>query len=180
MRIMLVSCIALCMYAYNVHSILLLCRYWIVKNTWGSRWGSNGFFKIVRGSNNCAIESMPVAFNFNRKQSRRTLGSISPILVQLQAVRAKAAALQRAFRKSLTTQLSDEDKEIALHKAMREQVAMSFQVGMGCECVLCVRCWFGLEMISTNFGSFSGRGPLYRFAFFLLESEIEHVCMGCW
>jgi len=103
-------------------------KYWIVKNTWGSRWGSNGFFKIVRGSNNCAIESMPVSFSFNRKQSRHTLGSISPILVQLQAVRAKAAALQQSFRKSLSTQLSDEDKEIALHKAMREQVAMSSQI----------------------------------------------------
>nr|CCA18763.1 cathepsin B putative [Albugo laibachii Nc14]CCA25201.1 cathepsin B putative [Albugo laibachii Nc14] len=32
-------------------------KYWHARNSWGSFWGMNGFFKIVRGTNNLAIES---------------------------------------------------------------------------------------------------------------------------
>merc|ERR1712070_1007417 len=32
-------------------------KYWIGRNSWGSYWGENGFFKIVRGKNNLMIES---------------------------------------------------------------------------------------------------------------------------
>lgn len=31
--------------------------YWLVANSWGFSWGMNGFFKILRGSNECGIES---------------------------------------------------------------------------------------------------------------------------
>lgn len=32
-------------------------KYWIVCNTWGSSWGNDkGYFKIIRGVNNCEIE----------------------------------------------------------------------------------------------------------------------------
>lgn len=34
--------------------------YWIVKNSWGTGWGENGFFRIRRGNDECAIESMAV------------------------------------------------------------------------------------------------------------------------
>lgn len=32
-------------------------KYWLGRNSWGSYWGINGFFKIVRGTNNLNIES---------------------------------------------------------------------------------------------------------------------------
>ncbi|PAA92785.1 hypothetical protein BOX15_Mlig013103g1, partial [Macrostomum lignano] len=35
-------------------------KYWIVKNSWGTSWGEQGFFRIVRGADECAIESLAV------------------------------------------------------------------------------------------------------------------------
>jgi hypothetical protein len=32
-------------------------KYWNVRNSWGTYWGMQGFFKIVRGTNNLGIES---------------------------------------------------------------------------------------------------------------------------
>jgi len=32
-------------------------NYWHVRNSWGTFWGENGFFRIVRGTNNLAIET---------------------------------------------------------------------------------------------------------------------------
>ena len=31
--------------------------FWLVRNSWGTHWGEDGFMKIVRGKNNMAIES---------------------------------------------------------------------------------------------------------------------------
>lgn len=35
--------------------------YWLCANSWSTRWGDNGFFKILRGSNHCDIESQITA-----------------------------------------------------------------------------------------------------------------------
>lgn len=30
--------------------------YWLVANSWNNDWGDHGFFKILRGSDECGIE----------------------------------------------------------------------------------------------------------------------------
>lgn len=35
--------------------------YWLCANSWNNQWGDNGFFMILRGVNECGIESNIVA-----------------------------------------------------------------------------------------------------------------------
>lgn len=35
--------------------------YWLVANSWGTWWGDKGFIKILRGSDNCGIETYVIA-----------------------------------------------------------------------------------------------------------------------
>lgn len=32
-------------------------KYWLIANTWGTRWGENGFFRMLRGTDECGGES---------------------------------------------------------------------------------------------------------------------------
>ncbi|KHJ41855.1 papain family cysteine protease [Trichuris suis] len=49
-------------------------KYWLVANSWGTDWGEDGFFKIKRGQNECAIEEYPAAGD---PMVRNTLPSLS-------------------------------------------------------------------------------------------------------
>ena len=40
-------------------------KYWLCANSWNDEWGDKGFFKILRGSNECGIEKSAVAGEFN-------------------------------------------------------------------------------------------------------------------
>merc|ERR1712060_807279 len=40
-------------------------KYWKVANSWNPYWGEKGYFRIVRGKNECGIESGAVASSDN-------------------------------------------------------------------------------------------------------------------
>ena len=58
--------LSVCGYDLN-HSVTLIGfkenQYWIVRNSWGTRWGENGYIKLAMGANTCNIRSVPFTLN---------------------------------------------------------------------------------------------------------------------
>ena len=49
---------AVLLVGYGTEKTLLSEKpYWLVKNSWGAKWGMNGYFKIMRGEGRCGINT---------------------------------------------------------------------------------------------------------------------------
>ena len=46
-------------HVFHIHH--LLTRYWLVANSFGRKWGDQGYFKILKGVGMCGIENAVVA-----------------------------------------------------------------------------------------------------------------------
>ncbi|CAJ0594739.1 unnamed protein product [Cylicocyclus nassatus] len=53
---------------YRAHAVKIIgwgvengVKYWLVANSWNYDWGEDGFFKILRRTNECNMESWVVA-----------------------------------------------------------------------------------------------------------------------
>uniref|UniRef100_A0A8D2IQD9 Tubulointerstitial nephritis antigen n=1 Tax=Varanus komodoensis TaxID=61221 RepID=A0A8D2IQD9_VARKO len=49
----------------RTHSVKIIGGQWIAANSWGNSWGENGYFRILRGQNECDIEQLVVAWGLS-------------------------------------------------------------------------------------------------------------------
>jgi len=53
-------------------------KYWLVANSWNSDWGDKGYFKILRGVDECGIEDSIVAGKFFKQEQAAVLPAVIP------------------------------------------------------------------------------------------------------
>merc|ERR1711924_265167 len=53
-------------------------KYWKVANSWNPYWGEKGYFRIIRGQNECGIESSVAAPSADAKWQKRPPGPLPP------------------------------------------------------------------------------------------------------
>lgn len=59
-------------------------EYWIIANSWSTQWGEDGFFRILRGKNECGIgTSGQVALNYKQRHGKQTTRTNLTILTHL-------------------------------------------------------------------------------------------------
>ncbi|XP_008145161.1 cathepsin W [Eptesicus fuscus] len=45
--------------------------YWILKNSWGPKWGEKGYFRLHRGSNACGITKFPITARVDQPSTKK-------------------------------------------------------------------------------------------------------------
>uniref|UniRef100_A0A914D407 ShKT domain-containing protein n=1 Tax=Acrobeloides nanus TaxID=290746 RepID=A0A914D407_9BILA len=55
---------AVAIVGYGVSNVSGL-PYWLIKNSWGTEWGNDGYFKLYRGAQSCLFDTMVFSVSTN-------------------------------------------------------------------------------------------------------------------
>uniref|UniRef100_A0A7S2V9Q1 Peptidase C1A papain C-terminal domain-containing protein n=1 Tax=Fibrocapsa japonica TaxID=94617 RepID=A0A7S2V9Q1_9STRA len=84
-------------------------KYWHVRNSWGTYWGMNGFFKIIRGVNNVMIESECYWMSPDISMETLVLGD-NPVLVgDMYGLMDNPDTQESSFQQSLQGSLAEDN-----------------------------------------------------------------------